>query len=512
MTEDRMNIFQRYKMEAVYLFLFILTVLFIFVNNGYTYFWFDEGFSMSIIKYSYLQIWDMTAADVHPPLYYFLLKAYGAIMGTSTLSLRAFSAIPILLTVIVSCIFIRRLWGDKVAISFIIMLLLSHYTYYMTSDIRMYSWSMFFVLMTFLCAYASYIYDSKKYLCLFVLFSIASAYSHYYALLTVGYIYFLYFIVTLLKDKKKVLPIVIAGFVFLLAYAPWLSIMISQVKSVTEDFWLEDFNVLKRFIQAVFVFSSFKGTYLIHYYKGIVEWGVYALLLLFLFANLVKNGKKRDVLEVILIFSVFLVPLLVGLLYSAYVKPVFVIRYTCCFVGVYFFALAKLVSYVDFSKKINVILSSLFLCFFLVLSWGALSHQLHLRKLNSDGLTVITDFVDQNRDENTAFLYRDSIFSSMAIYPNIYPDNVHIAKRDTLAIKERAVANVLGAQYVDSYASIDTMYKQIYVLGYYYLAANEKNIMYNKEDSLELDKYFEIVRKSNTNSRFEVFELRRRED
>lgn len=36
--------------------------------------WADEAYTMAIVRHSYREIWQITTADVHPPLYYFLLK------------------------------------------------------------------------------------------------------------------------------------------------------------------------------------------------------------------------------------------------------------------------------------------------------------------------------------------------------------------------------------------------------------------------------------------------------
>ena len=38
--------------------------------------WFDESYSAYLIRGDFGQIWDMTAQDVHPPLFYFALKIW----------------------------------------------------------------------------------------------------------------------------------------------------------------------------------------------------------------------------------------------------------------------------------------------------------------------------------------------------------------------------------------------------------------------------------------------------
>lgn len=499
---------QKHKLMITYSLLLLLTILFICINNRYTYFWFDEGFSISLIKYSYSEIWQFTAEDVHPPLYYFMLKAYASLVGGSVANLRFFSAIPILLTVIVGCTLIRKLWGDKVAISFIVIMFFSPLIYYMTSEIRMYSWSMFFVLMAFLCAYVSYIQNSKKCLLYFLLFSLAAGYSHYYALVAVGGIYILYFIVALLGDKKKLAGIIIAGVLFALGYLPWLLFFVTQLKNVSEDYWILPFDPVLIFFESIYIFSSLKETNFYPMYIREVEVGVFVLFVLLLFVNLTRKGGSRDRIEVLSLIFIFLFPLLFGIVFSLIIKPIFITRYINTFVGPLFLGLAILVSKVDLFKTKNVFLYLPFVCFFLVLSMLVFYHKVSVKRFYSVSVNSIELFVNENRDGETVFLYRDSVFLPMGVYTNIFPDNIHISKKDSLPRKDRAVVDIFDLMSVDSYQAIDTIYKHAYILGHH-PNLNSSGLMRSRRDSLELDMYFEIVRKANINDT-ELFELRRK--
>src|SRR3989338_11107154 len=53
--------------------------------------WFDEAFSWRLIQFPLPELPTRAAADVHPPLYYILLKLWASIFDTSLLSLRLFS-------------------------------------------------------------------------------------------------------------------------------------------------------------------------------------------------------------------------------------------------------------------------------------------------------------------------------------------------------------------------------------------------------------------------------------
>lgn len=509
MVKKITNLFELYKLQITYISLFVITVLFVFISDNYTYFWFDEGYTIGLIQRSYSEIWNMTAQDVHPPLYYFMLKAYSSLFGSSILTLRFFSGIPVLLMTLVSCTLIRRIWGDKTAITFIIVALLSFQMYW-TSEIRMYSWSMFFVLMTFLCAYKAFRLDSKKYYVLFVAFSLAAGYSHYYALFTVCYIYLLLFILSVCYDKKKIIAVIVCGVIFSLGYLPWLLIFLQQVKSVTEDYWIDEFNPIIAVIRELKLFSSIKDTFLNRVYNSGVEWGAFALFILFLLVNTLKNAKKKEIVELLLIFSIFLAPLLIGVTYSYFIKPVFVSRYVSCFICIYFLVIAIAISYVDFSKRKNVVFILLFFCFYVSINAVAFYHKVRVKWDLSIGLNSISIYVKENLDENTAFLCRDSLFFPLAIYPKLFPDNEHISKRDSLPTKDRAVIKVFKYTEIEDYKDIDPKYTRLYIMGHYPPMGRGQNMLRNKQDSLELDRYFEIVRKANIND-FDIFELRRRE-
>lgn len=53
--------------------------------------WFDEAFSWRLIQFPFTEMLDRAAADVHPPLYYVILRGWATVFGTSLLSLRSFS-------------------------------------------------------------------------------------------------------------------------------------------------------------------------------------------------------------------------------------------------------------------------------------------------------------------------------------------------------------------------------------------------------------------------------------
>lgn len=91
---DYGEMYEMKNYKQIYIILFISgTCFYIFLTAGKSI-WADEAYTFAMIEHSFSEIWSITAADVHPPLYYFLLKIFSNIFGYSFLATRTFSIIP----------------------------------------------------------------------------------------------------------------------------------------------------------------------------------------------------------------------------------------------------------------------------------------------------------------------------------------------------------------------------------------------------------------------------------
>ncbi|MCS6801475.1 MAG: glycosyltransferase family 39 protein [Chloroflexota bacterium] len=61
--------------------------------------WYDEGFSVFLASRPLADITQLTAGDIHPPFYYYLLHGWIALTGTNEFALRFLSLLPSVLTV-----------------------------------------------------------------------------------------------------------------------------------------------------------------------------------------------------------------------------------------------------------------------------------------------------------------------------------------------------------------------------------------------------------------------------
>ncbi len=75
--------------------------------------WFDEAFSWSLAtQFSWMDMVERTARDVHPPLYYCLLRLWVDVLGSSVLALRGFSVLLADVAIIGLYLFCRDALSD----------------------------------------------------------------------------------------------------------------------------------------------------------------------------------------------------------------------------------------------------------------------------------------------------------------------------------------------------------------------------------------------------------------
>ena len=83
--------------------------------------WTDETYTFALINHGFADIWRLTAADVHPPLYYFLLKLFLRLFGYSLTAAKVYSIIPYGLLIAIGGFQLRKLFCAKTSVLFMIL-------------------------------------------------------------------------------------------------------------------------------------------------------------------------------------------------------------------------------------------------------------------------------------------------------------------------------------------------------------------------------------------------------
>ncbi len=100
--------------------------------------WSDEGNSVALARRSFIEIAQRTAFDIHPPLYYWLLKIWTFVLGDSEFGLRSLSVCLAILLVYVIGVLGTRFYSPRVGLIAAAIAALSAFQTYYAQEARMY--------------------------------------------------------------------------------------------------------------------------------------------------------------------------------------------------------------------------------------------------------------------------------------------------------------------------------------------------------------------------------------
>lgn len=108
--------------------------------------WFDEAFSEHITRHSFFDIAHYTALDVHPPLYYWALKFWRSLFGSSEVALRSLSLFFLAAIVVAVYMLVRRHFTRQAAMLAMLFVSLSPMLIRYGVEARMYTMEAFIVV------------------------------------------------------------------------------------------------------------------------------------------------------------------------------------------------------------------------------------------------------------------------------------------------------------------------------------------------------------------------------
>lgn len=117
-----------------------------FINAPRASIWFDEAFSAYIAQFSFWDIARYTASDVHPPFYYWVLKVWSSIFGTTEVAYRSLSIVFGAGAITTAFFLARKFFGRKVAWLSLLFLILSPMLIRYSDEARMYTLATLLVL------------------------------------------------------------------------------------------------------------------------------------------------------------------------------------------------------------------------------------------------------------------------------------------------------------------------------------------------------------------------------
>lgn len=185
-TANKIFHFFQSRPKTDYIFVGIALAIFLALTfwtiSKYTI-WFDEAFSAYIIKYNFIEIARYTATDVHPPLFYWLLKIWSSVFGYTEIGLRSMSVFFGLIAALFGFLFVRRQFGRKAALVSLFILVISPLFVRYSQEARMYTLASAIVLSATYVLSRAVESKSRKLWVLYGILVSAGMWTHYFTIL-----------------------------------------------------------------------------------------------------------------------------------------------------------------------------------------------------------------------------------------------------------------------------------------------------------------------------------------
>jgi mannosyltransferase len=222
----------------------VLAGLLRFYNNTAVALWHDEAFSALYIRYSWSEMMYRIGLDVHPPLYYWVLRIWGYVFGQGLLSLRALSILFGILTVYAGYLFVKKAFSnEKLAIIAAFFLAINPFQIQYSLEARMYTLGTFLVLFSSWMLLKALETNKLKYWVFFGLLTAAGFYTHYYLVFSIAAqgLYVLYYLYINKKFKDRITLYSLGSFVFAaILYIPWIPTLLQQLQRVQAAYWIPE--------------------------------------------------------------------------------------------------------------------------------------------------------------------------------------------------------------------------------------------------------------------------------
>lgn len=318
------------KTSLIVLFLVIFIVVAVEIFNLTTIsLWHDESFSALLIKYDFGEMIARIKMDVHPPLYYILLREWSAFLGNSLFSIRLFSVFFSVLAIISLYFLVKELFeNETLAVFSSVLFALSYFQIQYAMEARMYS------LGTFLIIISSYFFSkalkTKKWnwWLLYAASISLAVYTHYFTILWIlaQGIFFLYIV---FKEeglnigkwfKNKNFQLGMAAYILAaLSFTPWLGTFIKQSAQVQQSYWIPPISIWS----IPNTFAKMTGGDVVD--SANASYILIILVLIILFAVFLFSKKEQRKEKYFVLLSLF-IPFLLTVILSVK-RPLYVDRY-----------------------------------------------------------------------------------------------------------------------------------------------------------------------------------------
>lgn len=327
---------------------FVIAVVVYAAGIAHESFWYDEAYSSVIASYLPWQIPAQVWVDNHPPLYYMLLSLVRMLLGNAEWALRSLSVAGAVGLVMLGAGPVRRIVGNRNAFLYAIVVLFTPAILIYAHEARMYSLAICAVTAGALYGYLAVMENRLRDWALFGVATLTGAYLHYYGLLAGFFLHLLVFIWLVVKRRGQLKTYLIVAAVVVVVYLPWLIVFIRQSMSAQKGFWLGplSWNALwVAFLQPfaykeqfpVMSFARFLSDVKSTQYMG------FAVAAILCGCGLIipwRKGAKRETEFSRFVLLAYLGVVIITLLVSLFLMPLFFSRYLLVVSGLFLLLLS----------------------------------------------------------------------------------------------------------------------------------------------------------------------------
>lgn len=221
----------------IFLLVFVSAAVFYLFNIGFSDLWSDEIYTRSMLEGSLADFYAKFTNDLHPPLYYLGLRFFTALFSLSSLTLRLFSVLGVLSTLLLGYFAGQRIFGKQGAIYFCLMIISIPMLAAYSHQARMYTWAAFSITGVFIYAYLFLKTGERRDLVFLSVFTVIAVYIHYYSMVAAFVANAFVFLYLVLNKNRKWLHHLYSLLLEMVLFLPWVFMFIVQVKRVQHAFW-----------------------------------------------------------------------------------------------------------------------------------------------------------------------------------------------------------------------------------------------------------------------------------
>lgn len=279
--------------------------------------WFDESFSSYLTRFDLGKIWSLTAADVHPPLYYIVLKGWAHFFGHTDFAMRMLSVTLGAVAILFAFLWLKYKYGSKAAILGSFLLSISPVFIRYGQEMRMYTMMLAIIFASTYFLQLAVDNGKKRWWIIYAILVAAGMWTHYFtAFAFCAHLIYLFKVYGKSFWKKYIwAPYLLA----IALFSPWMPSLFAQISNVEQNgFWVSPVNVT--------VMANYFGEDL--YYMKAEEIQNWLLVLATITVSVILYLTVRYRKQMIMLLSMAIVPLILLVILSLPpLSPMFIPRY-----------------------------------------------------------------------------------------------------------------------------------------------------------------------------------------